>query len=222
MTEFAKGVSELVHNVAISAAMERMKPLVGMIERTKRLYGKTMALEAIGVDDNPFQEGVGPDSWRDLSEAWLKKKQNSSIANFRAQQFYRGLTGEMGREIQALNTERIFGETTISAKTEIVQSDGFFNPRINRRIDTVFRDTGGRFARGADFEKKQVRLTVKPFPNLQSKGRALSGFLPLVDEKTRQKLKKNDSLRPLVGPFTQWFFVNKIEGVTRNFLRNLK
>lgn len=219
--EFSKGVVELVHDISIAAAMEKLRPIVGEVERAKRSYGKLLALEGIGVDENPFATGLSS-SWRDLSEGWLQKKQGTKKVNWTAQQFYRGLTGDLGREIQQMNTDRIFGETTVSAKTEIVQTDGFYNPRIKRRIDVVFRDTGGRFASQKTYEQKRVKLTIKPFPNIPTKAKALSGFLPLVSEKSREKLKKGDTLRPLIAPFTEWFFQNKIKNVVYQYLRKMK
>ena len=102
-----------------------------------------------------------------------------------------------------------------------VETAGFYNPRINRQIETVFRDDRGRFARANQEARETVLVEIDPFPNVGRNDRSMIEGLPISD-RNKVKLFASSDKRPLIKPFTDWFFERKIRTLIINKIQGMK
>lgn len=209
MEDFNYAVAETFNNIAIQALAHVYEPMIQEIEKIKSAYGTLLRATAIGRDAAPNFPGQSTLDWQDLSVRWMKRKKS-----YPNNKFYQGLSSSsesLAGALFAMPGENLFGRTQLRTRMEQVQTDGFFNPRIRRRIETVYRDDRGRFARANEEARRTVRVTINPFPNVTSYGDSEALIQNLsIDDKNKTKLAANDSRRPIIGPYTEWFFERKI------------
>lgn len=211
MEDFNYAVAETFGNIALQAVAHLYEPMIEEVEKLKSNYGKTLNIVAIGKNDAPNFPGQSDLGWADLSVRWMRRKKS-----YPNNAFYKGLSpkGEsLGSALFAMPGERLFGRTTLRTRMEQVQTEGFYNPRIRRRIETVYRNDKGQFARANAEARRTVRVTVNPFPNIDTYGDSEALIRGLdIDTKNKEKLTYNDGKRPLIGPYTEWFFERRIRG----------
>lgn len=205
--DFDFAVAQTITDISLSGASHFFEPIVGELEKIKASYGKTLRATAIGRDQAPNFGGTSL-TWKPLTDAWMRRKRT-----YPRPAFYRGLSPtdtSLAKELFTLPGERLFGRTTVRTRLEQVETAGFYNPRIRKQIDTVFRDDYGRFARANEQARRNVRVIVNPFPNVEyGDSESLIQALP-VSDKNKTKLFANDETRPLIEPYTEWFFTRKL------------
>lgn len=217
--DFDFAVAEVISNISLSGASNFFEPIVGEIEKIKASFGRTLRATAIGRDHAPVFGGQALE-WKQLSDAWMRRKRT-----YPRPAFYRGLSpteDSLAKALFELPGERLFGRTTLRTRLEQVETEGFYNPRIRRQIDTVFRDDYGRFARANEQARRNVRVVVNPFPNIEwGDSESLIRALPISD-KNKMKLFANDETRPLIEPYTEWFFARKIRSKIIDMAQRLR
>lgn len=216
--DFIQVFDGVVKDIAMQVVSARLQGVLNAVNVAKSKYGKELAETGIGTNAPPFFAPSG--SWKPLGDAWLKRKKASS-SNPR---FYEGLTGKLRDDILAMPTERIFGKTRLNAGINVRKDDtGFFNPRIKRRIDTVYRSSSGRFASPKLAGVKRFTVRIDPFPELAfgtSSSRDYINKLPL-SALSKMKLNYNDPQRPLLVGFTEWFADHRIKFAAEQALREV-
>jgi hypothetical protein len=215
---FDNAVQETLHAVSIAVVNEKLKPLIGRIEAVKAQYGKLLKTQGIGVDVPPAF-GDLKTSWSALSLKWLTRKR----ATPQAPQFYRGISPEstsLGQALFDMPTERLFGRTQVTTRVAQMQTPGFYNPRIRRRIDTIWRQGTGQFARPDPGLVRAVKLRIDPAPGIGKSAPEMIRQLPLPRAQ-KVKLFGNDVKRPLIEPFTDWFFGRKLRFLIEQGVREL-
>ena len=114
----------------------------------------------------------------------------------------------------------VFGKTRVRVRVGSQQTEGFYNPRIKRQVTAVFRNEKGQFQSRNEFMRKPIRVTVDPFPNLTNTKSPISQLG--LDRKQSIKLYGNETTRDIVGPFTQWFFENRLRRMIEREVNNAK
>lgn len=202
--DFAEAVDGVLKDLTIQVLNARLVGVLYSVNRVKSQFGKELVTTGIGVNSPPIFAKAS--SWKPLGDAWLKRKKTTS----KKPMFYEGLTGDLKRDILAMPTERIFGKTQLTAAANVREdSKGFYNPRIRRQINTVFRGDGGRFASPKPKGVKRFTVRIDPFPELSSGDNHIDK-LP-VSAASKMKLSYNDAARPLLVGFTEWFYNNRIK-----------
>lgn len=208
--DFNMVVTEVLRDISIQTATSVFSPIGVDIDKVKSSYGRLLRASSIGREGPPVFDGVKAD-WQDLSKRWRQRK-----GTFPKNKFYVGLSdnGEsLAASLFAMPTEKLFGKTQVRTRMVQVESDGFYNPRIKKQIDTVYRDDRGRFARNNPAARQQVLVQIVPFPGVRD-GDYINA-LPIADNQ-KKKLWYNNDARPLIGPFTEWFFERKIRTLIMN------
>ena len=215
--DFSWQLANTFKNLSLDSASVVFEPLIDQIETVKGQYGKLLRASGIGREAAPvFDQKV---DWQELSKKWRQRK-----GTYPKQRFYQGLSGNgesLAYALFALPGERLFGRTTVRSRMAQVETEGFYNPRIRRQIETVFRDDRGRFARANQEARESVLVQIDPFPNVGRDSRSIIEGLPISD-KNKLKLWGNDTERPLIGPFTDWFFERKIRTLILNKVQGMK
>lgn len=207
MEDFNHAVAETINNLSLAGVAHIYEPMIDEIEKIKGSYGRLLRGTYIGRDNTSVAFGNNTVEWREISQKWRARKKIQS-----GNRFYRGIspTNEsLASALFSLPGEKLFGKTQMRTRLEQVQTDGFYNPRIRRRIETVYRNDRGQFARANAEARRTVRVTVNPFPGLDRDEESPIRQLPISD-KNKLKLFANDESRPLIGPYTEWFFQNRL------------
>lgn len=215
--DFSWQVAQTFKNLSLEAAGSVFDPLIDQIEQLKGQYGKLLRATSIGREAPPVFDN--PTDWRELSKKWRQRK-----GTFPKNRFYHGLSGNgesLASALFSLPGERLFGRTTVRSRMAQVETAGFYNPRIRRQIETVFRDDRGRFARANREAQEQVLVQIDPFPNAGRDSNSLIEELPISD-KNKMKLWANDDDRPLIGPYTDWFFERKIRTLILSKIQGMR
>lgn len=206
MEDFDFAVKETINNLSLAGVRSIFEPIVETIEKMKGQYGKLLRATAIGRNAPP-NFGGQPLEWTALSEKWMKRKRT-----YPNPAFYRGLSNtedSLAKALFSLPGENLFGRTQMRTRLEQVETDGFYNPRIRRRINSVFRDDRGRFMQANAEARRTVKVIVNPFPNIDRDSDSMIAALP-IGAKNKIKLFSNDEHRPLIEPYTEWFFERKL------------
>lgn len=202
-------------DISINTAQSHFSPLIKEIEDAKKGFGKTLALAGFGKEAAPIFDRQ--EDWQELSKRWRQRKRS-----YPKNKFYRGLSEgseSLRNAIFNMPSERIFGQTQVRARMAQVETDGFYNPRIKKQIDTVFRDDRGRFARNNPLARQQVMVQIIPFPNVRD-GDYIDA-LPIA-ENQKKKLWYNNAARPLIEPYTEWVFNRKIRTLINSRIGAMK
>ena len=204
--DFDFAVAQTITDIALSTASSYFEPIVGEVEKIKAGYGKLLRATAIGRDQAPDFGGADL-GWVDLTDAWMRRKKT-----YPRPAFYKGLSTDsnsLSADLFKLPGERLFGKTTLRTRIQQVETEGFYNPRIKRQINTVYRDDRGRFMRANEEARRTVLVVVNPFPNVDRDEEDMIRRLP-IGEKNKIKLFANAEKRPIIGPYTEWFFENRL------------
>jgi len=216
--DFNYAIVETVNNLSLAGVAVIFEPIVEEVEKIKGQYGRILRATAIGRDQAPSFNG-GPEDWKDISKKWMQRKRT-----YPRNAFYRGISPtskSLAAELFSLPGEKLFGRTTMRTRLEQVETEGFYNPRIRRRIDTVYRNDRGQFARANAEARRTVRIVVNPFPNIDRDTEDTIRELPISDA-NKMKLWANDADRPLIGPYTEWFFESKIRSKILNMVKGIR
>ena len=206
--DFAKAFDGALKDLTMQIISARLVGVLYEVNRVKSKYGRELIETGIGVKTTPFFAPAG--SWKPLTDAWIRRKK----ATKDDPRYYVGMTGRLEADILAMPAERIFGKTQLTAAANVkLDKNGFYNPRIRRQIDTVYRDRGtGRFASPELDGVKKFTVRVDPFPELNSMGNSSDYINKLpIDASSKMKLNYNKKARPLIVGFTEWFYQNRIK-----------
>lgn len=214
--DFKTVFEDTIYNAIIEVVRDKLKPVLKQVEDTKKQYFKLLRTMSIGVPAPPDLDEFTP-SWQELTTAWINKKKAKGGFGF-----YRGKTGQLGEALDRLSnrTDTVFGQTKVSVVLGAVQTSDFYNPRLQRVVSAVYRDERGRFQSNNEFFRKPLKVRIDPFPKLSNQQNPIRSLgLP---RKQSIKLLGNEEKRPIIEPFTNWFFQRKLRDIIERAVDGLK
>lgn len=217
MEDFDFVIVEVINDISLAGAANYFAPIVDEVEKIKASYGKTLRATYIGREDTAPNFGSRSEDWQELSIRWRQRKNvKGDVSN----RFYKGLNSgdkSLAHALFFLPGEKLFGRTTLRTRIEKSKTEN-----LNRgRRQTVYRDDRGRYARADARALQNVRIEIDPFPNLARSEGDIIGSLPISDL-NKMKLWASSEKRPLIGPYTEWFFERKIRAKIIDMAQRLR
>lgn len=215
--DFITAFDGVLVDITLQVVDARLAGVLAAVNRAKSKYGRELVENGIGVNSTPFFINRG--GWKPLGQAWLARKRASAASP----RYYEGLTGQLRNDILAMPTERIFGKTQLTAAAGVRKdTKGFYNPRLRRQINTVYRSNSGRFASPKLANAKNFTVRIDAFPELNN-GTSSTDYIDKlpISSMSKMKLQYNRQERPLIVGFTEWFAKNRIQFAAEQALKEV-
>lgn len=220
MQDFFPAFQEVIEDIAIGEVERRLRWVETKAYVAKQKYAADLAEMVIGSNAKPPLGEFTPSKWDPLTENWLKRKRTTKSRP----EYYLGLTGKLSQDIRSMSrSSQLFGAIkTTSGKDVSVDNRGFYNPRIKRQIQTVYRDTRGRFSSSKLAGSKGVVYRIDAFPELSDSGVSLDKIVDAlpISFVSKRKLIGNDAKRPFLVNFTLWFAKHRVNFAIEQELKN--
>lgn len=196
----------------------KLREIAEGVDKKKRDFLKLLV--ARGIDTKTTPSFVGTD-WKPLAQSWIQRKKHD--------RYYFGMSEREGKaslkqSLLALPVEGVFGRTQVRSMVTPQTATAYPGFTVRGRvIKTVYRNTRGQFQQAWKSAPTTVTYTIDAFPNIswQNKNDTKLASLLGLDREQALKIEYNEGTRPLLVPFTEWFFLSKIKPYIESEMKKL-